>query len=122
MFDHDITEASFAPEKFRDPAILAFMARITVIEDPALTARIGAAVPTRVAATLTTGERISREVDHAPGFAQRPMTRAEVERKFRGNQGSAWSDAKDHDLLDTLWSLDRLDDISALMGKLAART
>ncbi len=118
MFDGDITEASFEPKKFRDPAVLAFMQKIKVVEDPALTKRIGLAVPTRVAATLITGEIVSREVDFAPGFAQRPMSRAEIERKFRGNLGAAWTDAQSLDLLDTLWSLDRLDDISVLMTKL----
>lgn len=118
MFDGDITEASFAPEKFRDPAVLAFMHNITVIEDPALTARVGPAVPTRVSATLTTGDTISREVDFAPGFAQRPMSRAEVERKFRGNLGHAWTEAQSRDLLDALWSLEHHDDICALMGRM----
>ena len=44
MFDGDITNESFAPEKFRDPAVLAFMQKIKVGEDPALTARVGGAV------------------------------------------------------------------------------
>jgi 2-methylcitrate dehydratase len=87
MFDGDITNESFAAEKFRDPAVLTFMQKIKVAEDPALTARGGTAVPTRVTAILADGQRVSREVDHAPGFAARPMSRNEVERKFRGNVG-----------------------------------
>src|SRR6185295_8577979 len=90
MFDGDITNGSFAVEKFRDPAILAFMQKIKVSEDPVLTARGGEAVPTRVTAILADGRRITREVDHAPGFAERPMTKAELERKFRGNVGRRW--------------------------------
>jgi 2-methylcitrate dehydratase len=39
MFDGDITNKSFSEQKFRDPAILAFMQKIRVAEDPALTAR-----------------------------------------------------------------------------------
>ena len=39
MFDGDITNESFTPEKFRDPRILAFMQKIKVSEDPALTAQ-----------------------------------------------------------------------------------
>ena len=34
MFDGDITNESFAPEKFRDPAVLAFMQKIKVGEIP----------------------------------------------------------------------------------------
>ena len=34
MFDGDITNESFAPEKFRDPAVLAFMQKITSTKTP----------------------------------------------------------------------------------------
>src|SRR5439155_16108276 len=42
MFDGEVTNDSYAPDKLRDPRILAFMRKITVKEDPALTARVGA--------------------------------------------------------------------------------
>jgi 2-methylcitrate dehydratase len=122
MFDGDITNESFAPEKFRDPAVLAFMQKIKVTEDPTLTARGGTAVPTRVTAILADGKRVSREVDHSPGFAERPMTRAEVERKFRGNVGKRWSEEQTGAVLEALWALERTNDISALLGRLALKT
>ena len=122
MFDGDITNESFAPEKFRDPAVLAFMQKIKVAEDPALTARGGTAVPTRVTAILAGGQRVSREVDHAPGFAQRPMTRAEVERKFRGNVGHRWPEGQTAGVLEALWALEKTADIPALLGRLAVKT
>ena len=122
MFDGDITNESFAPEKFRDPAVLAFMQKIKVAEDPALTARGGGAVPTRLTAILTNGQRVSREVDHAPGFAERPMNKDEVERKFRGNVGERWSNEQTAANLAALWALERTDKIAALLGKLALKT
>jgi 2-methylcitrate dehydratase len=121
MFDGDITNESFAPDKFRDPRILAFMQKITVTEDPVLTAREGGAVPARVTAILIDGQRISREVDHAPGFAKRPMNRAEVERKFRGNIGKRWPQERTGAILQALWALDRADDLSRLLGKLSVQ-
>jgi 2-methylcitrate dehydratase len=119
MFDGDITNETFAPPMFRDPRILAFMQKITVREDPVLTARVGAAVPTRVTAILGDGQRISREVDHAPGFVERPMSRAEVERKFRSNVGTRWSRERTDTILQALWTLDRTNDLPSLLGKLA---
>ena len=121
MFDGDITNGSFALQKFRDPAVLAFMQKIKVAEDPALTARRGGAVPTRVTATLSDGRRISREVDYAPGFAERPMSRADVERKFRGNVGARWSKQRTDEVLETLWALDQAKDLRLLLGKLSLR-
>src|SRR5258706_4090219 len=119
MFDGTITNDSFAAQKFRDPAVLAFMQKIKVAEDPVLTARGGGAVPTRVTATLTDGSRISREVDHAPGFAERPMSRADVEAKFRGNVGRRWSKARTDDVLKALWALDQSKSIGLLLGRLS---
>jgi 2-methylcitrate dehydratase len=122
MFDGDITNESFAPDKFRDPAVLAFMQKIKVAEDPALTARGGGAVPTRVTAILVDDQRISREVDHAPGFAERPMNRADVERKFRGNVGKRWPQAQTAAILQALWALEQTNNVSALLGELALNT
>jgi 2-methylcitrate dehydratase len=116
MFDGDITNESFSERKFRDPAVLAFMQKIKVAEDPALTARMGGAVPTRVTATLSDGKRITREVDYAPGFAARPMIRSEVERKFRGNVGECWPKEQTETNLKALWAIDQTNDIAALLG------
>jgi len=121
MFDGDITNDSFAPDMIRDPRILAFMRKITVREDPVLTARTGAAVPTRVTATLIDGQRISREVDHAPGFAGRPMTRTEVERKFRGNVGKHWGKERTEAILNALWRLETTADLATLLGGLSVQ-
>ncbi len=118
MFDGDVTSETFEPHMFRDPLILAFMKKITVSEDPNLTARQGASAPTRVTAVLADGKRVSREVDFAPGFAQSPMSRADVEMKFRGNVDKRWSTAQTDAILQALWQLDRIDDFSAFLGNL----
>jgi 2-methylcitrate dehydratase len=47
------------------------------------------------------------------------MTKAELERKFRGNVGQRWPEARTSTILEALWNLDRADDLAALLGKLA---
>ena len=121
MFDGDITNETFEPHKFRDPRILAFMRKITVNEDPSLTARQGVSAPTRVTAILVDGQRISREVDHAPGFAKSPMSRADVEKKFRDNVGKRWPSGQTEAVLAVLWEFDRMDDLAAFLGKLSVQ-
>jgi len=118
MFDGDITNDSYAAEKLRDPRILAFMRRIKVAEDPALTARVGAVVPTRVTAIMADGQRITREVDDVPGFVGRPMSRADIDRKFRGNIGTRWPQGRTDAVLQALWGLEHTDDVGALVGRL----
>jgi 2-methylcitrate dehydratase len=119
MFDGDITNESFSAAKIGEPGILAFMQKIKVSEDPALTARQGGAVPTRVTAILVDEKRISREIDYAPGFAERPMKKTELEAKFRGNVGKRWPKEQTDAVLDALWGLERSESIANLVGALA---
>ncbi len=118
MFDGDITNESYAPAKLKDPRILAFMQKITVAEDPAITARVGDSVPTRIAAVLADGKRVTREVNDIPGFAGRPMQRPDVERKFRANIGKRWTSDKTDAVLKSLWTLENTRDIGALLATL----
>ena len=102
----------------KEPRILAFMQKITVVEDPVLTARSGDAVPTRITAILADGQRFSREVNDLPGFARRPMQRPEVDRKFRGNVAKRWPREKTDAVLRSLWVLENTQDIGALLAAL----
>jgi len=118
MFDGTISNDSYLPEKLREPRVRAFMQKITVQEDPALTALMPRAVPNRITAVLDDGRVITRQVNDLPGFVGRPMGRADVERKFRGNVGKAWPEAQTRAVLDALWQLERQDDLGRLLGKL----
>jgi 2-methylcitrate dehydratase len=118
MFDGEFNNDSYTADKLHDPRLLAFMRKIKVAEDPALTARLGTAVPTRVTAILDDGRRISREVDRVPGFVGLPMTRADADRKFRSNVGKRWPDRRAEAVLQSLWALDRVEDIGALLGRM----
>ena len=53
-----------------------------------------------------------------PGFPGQPMSRADVERKFRSDVGTRWPAERTMAILQALWELDRTDDIGALLGKL----
>jgi 2-methylcitrate dehydratase len=119
MFDGDISNDSYAPDRLRDPRILAFMRRISVKEDPAFARPNGNAPPTRITATLDGGRQVTRQVDDMPGFPGKPMTRAEVERKFRANIGKRWPDERIGEILQALWGLDQENDLRTLLAKLS---
>jgi len=122
MFDGDIDNDSYEPQKLHDPRTLAFMRKIKVAEDPALTARTGpSVVPTRTTAILNDGKRVVREVDDVPGFVGRPMGRADVEHKFRSNVGKRWPQQKTDAVLKALWGLDETKDLSGLLGTLSLK-
>jgi 2-methylcitrate dehydratase len=121
MLDGDISNDSYAPARLRDPRVLALMSKTTVKEDPAFAAPSGNAPPTRVTAILGDGRRVAHDIHDMPGFPGKPMTRADVERKFRSNLGRRALQEDTGAVLAALWALDRADDLRSLTGKLALR-
>jgi len=119
MFDGDIDNDSYAPEKLRDPRALAFMRKITVKEDPAFATITVSVPPTRLTATLDNGRRVTNLVDKMPGFPGQPIRRADVERKFRSNVGKRWPKERTDAVLKGLWDIERTEDLSVLLGRLA---
>jgi 2-methylcitrate dehydratase len=119
MFDGTIDNDSYAPEKLHDPRILALMRKITVKEDSAFGLLTGGVPPTRLTAILDDGRRIARLVDSMPGFPGQPMSRADVERKFRSNIANRWPGERTEAILQTLWTLDQANDLGSLLSKLA---
>jgi 2-methylcitrate dehydratase len=112
--DHSLP---YLTDRLRDPKILALMQKITCREDPAFAKPKGNAPPTRLTATLTDGRTVTRQVDDMPGFPGQPMTRAQMERKYRSNVGRRWPANQVDAQLQALWDLDKADDLRALLGR-----
>jgi 2-methylcitrate dehydratase PrpD len=74
---------AFAEDVVRDPAIGAFRRRVTVREDPALSAAVPRLKPARVTVTLTDGRQVTRLRESARGDYQDPYSAGEVRAKFR---------------------------------------
>jgi 2-methylcitrate dehydratase PrpD len=95
----------------REPAVAALRRKVTVEVDENIAAE-GAAV----SITMADGTRHDLTVKHARGSAQRPMSDAELEEKFRIN-ARGWNPDHDVDaLIKAVWDLDRSDDVGAIMA------
>lgn len=117
----DLTADSFDESRLDEPAVATLMARISVREDPALTALYPGAAPTRVTVKTTSGENLTKEVIYPKGHPKAPMTDREVEAKFRKLAGNRDGSDDCSELLETLWQIDSASDVGgALMPKLAA--
>jgi 2-methylcitrate dehydratase len=119
MFDGDITNASYAPDKLRDPKVLALMQKTTVAPDPAFSKPRGNAPATRLTATLTDGTTVTRQIDDMPGFPGLPVDRAGMEHKFRSNTQGRWPAAKTDAILKALWDFEHTKDMRGLLGQMA---
>jgi 2-methylcitrate dehydratase len=118
MFDGDLNNDSYSAEKLHDPRILAFMRKITVKEDSTFAPPRGSAPPIRIVATLAGGQRVTHQVEKMPGFAGQPMSRANIEQKFRSNIGKRWPKERTGRILNSLWSLERVPDARSLLSTL----
>jgi 2-methylcitrate dehydratase len=89
LVDGVVTPASCAPERFSDPALRPIMRKISVREDPELTAgyrppgaTISGVPRSRVRVTATSGETLVEEVGYHRGHSRNPMTRTDIDAKF----------------------------------------
>src|SRR5881628_1133427 len=105
---------AFTEEVVRDPAIAAFRRRVTVREDPALSAQVPRLKPARVTVTFTDGRQVTRLRESARGDYQDPYGEGEVRSKFRELAGLVLSPAavsRVEALVDRLDDLPRLGDL-----------
>jgi 2-methylcitrate dehydratase PrpD len=105
---------AFTEEVVQDPAIAAFRRRVTVREDPDLSAQVPRLKPARVTVTFTDGRRVTRLRESARGDYRDPYGDAEIRSKFRDLAGLALSPAgvaRMEALLDRLDDLPRLRDL-----------
>lgn len=87
-----LTLGDCGPDAFREPAlsdsrVRALAARVDVIEDPAMTARLPAERPARIEIRLAGGRVLSRQVDTASGDFDRPFPRETLHDKFLALSG-----------------------------------
>ena len=102
---------AFTDDVVRDPAIAAFRQRITVREDPDLSASVPRLKPARVTVTFTGGRQVTRTRESARGDYQDPYREDEIRAKFRELAGVVLSP---EGVARTEQIVDRLDDLPRL--------
>ncbi|MBI1913258.1 MAG: MmgE/PrpD family protein [Planctomycetes bacterium] len=120
LVDGDVSEASFAPVRFTDPALLDLVAKIQVHRDAQLNERYPHGIPNRLTVRLADGRTLVREVEFPRGHARNPMTDTEVEHKFRTLVEPRYGKQKADLILGACWDLENLKsagDLVALVGE-----
>jgi 2-methylcitrate dehydratase len=82
FIDGDVRIEDFEERRFRDPKPLAFIQRITMIADPALTTSGGDVLGARMDVTLNDGATQKADVPYPPGSYQNPATDEQIQHKF----------------------------------------
>jgi 2-methylcitrate dehydratase len=117
LIDGEITDATFTPARFRDPAILALIQKIDMEEDKAFSAAFPHALKCRFVVTLNSGEVVMLEQSNPKGHVDNPMSDGEVEEKFLKQATDAGlPPASSRRLLDRLWELEKVTDLKTVLA------
>jgi 2-methylcitrate dehydratase len=120
LLDGEVTMRTFQPQRFRDPRTLDVLKdRVTVREDPELSAGYPEGIPNRITVTTTGGGREVREVRHPRGHARNRMTDAEVVAKYRRNVEGRLDAERVASVERLVWDLDQEESLQALARALA---
>ncbi len=105
----------FTEKKIRDPKILDFIKKVEVVPDPELD-RLGQDYRHAIICQVETvaGQSYEKRVEFAKGGPNNPITREEVENKFRKLAGKVLSEEKVRDLYLTIQNLDKVSSLSEL--------
>ncbi len=114
LVDGEISDRTFTPQRYRDPAILALIQRISVDEDKEYSAAYPRTFNCRFEATLRSGDMVTVHQVNPRGHPANPMTYSELEEKSLKQMGPLLAEDRSHALLDCLWNLEKVDDLSQL--------
>lgn len=109
----------FEESAVKDPAITAFIEKISVIPDSALDARGHTALDMKV--FLPSGEEHLIEMDIAPGFPGNPLTQEDHENHFRDCMdftNTPYPRERAEELIKTIHQAETLDDVRVLVSLL----
>jgi 2-methylcitrate dehydratase PrpD len=116
LHDRALTLAQFEPARYNDPTLARFAAeQVEMKVDPSLTG-----VQAVVAAETADGRTLSVRCDHPRGSPENPLTRAQIEEKFRGYAKALLPGAGVEEAIKAMSSLEDLKSVRRLMDLLRA--
>ena len=117
LMDGTVTPSQFNDAHIWSPELRKLLAKVEVVENPEFT-RIYHRLPvehhTRVTVEMADGERIVGESGGDKGDLSNPKSDAEIEAKFRGMVEDCIGAKRTGALLERLWNLESLDNVSGI--------
>jgi len=108
IIDREIGPDQFTPEKYNDPKVRELIDKVVLQGDPMLDKYR----PAGISEIITKqGKKYSLRVDYPRGHARNPMKDEEVVDKFKSMASRYMSEDHMEQVIDTVFGLDKLDDI-----------
>jgi 2-methylcitrate dehydratase PrpD len=116
LHDRELTLAQFEPQRYNDPKLKSFAAeQVEVREDSSLTG-----VQAIVEAETADGRTVKVRCDIPRGSPENPLTRAQIEAKFRTYAKGRLSSARIDEVIAAVSRLEELSSVAKLMDMLRA--
>jgi len=108
IIDREIGPDQFTPKKYNDPKVRELIDKVVLQGDPML----DKFRPAGISEIITKqGKKYNLRVDYPRGHARNPMTDEEVVDKFKSIASRYMSEDHMDQVIDTVFDLDKLDDI-----------
>jgi 2-methylcitrate dehydratase len=122
LLDGDVEPAQLTSERIEKSDVQSLLRRVTVRPDERFTARYPGETPSRVTVQLTSGKSYTHEVKDHPGFATRPFTWDDIEKKFDDLAGNRVEGGLRKEISGAVRSMEslRVKDLMNLLARLAA--
>lgn len=116
LHDRALTLAQFEPARYNDPKLVRFAAeQVETKVDPSLTG-----VQAIVEADLADGKTVAVRCEHSKGSPENPLSRAEIEEKFRFYGKGVLPGARIEEAIAAITKLESLKSVRSLMDLLRA--
>ena len=109
---------SFTSDAVANPTILALARKVTVREDPAMSAKLPDLRPATVTITLADGDVLEASVETNRGDWQDPYTPAQIKEKYLSLTTRIWSDEKAEDVFAAIMNMDNATAPSTFIERL----
>lgn len=117
LLEGKIDNSTYEEKKFTDPKILKFLEHVTVREDKTFSAKYPEAIANRIIVKTKTGKTITKQLDYPKGHPKNPISKEEIEAKYRRLAGVYLNSKQLDDTLQALWSLEKVEDLTELTAR-----
>src|SRR6267143_2992432 len=121
LSDGKVALRSFEAKRLVDPLLKALIQKVRVFPQPEFVGRYPQAMPTHITVRTRAGKDYVKQVDYPLGHPKNRMADHEVEDKFRRLAAGKLDRTRTKKVIDLVWRLDRLKDISTLMPLLKVK-
>jgi 2-methylcitrate dehydratase len=115
LMDGAMTLKQYDAEHLQNKALLDLVDKVECRERKEYTDLYGTSYPNKVTLRMNNGEIISKEIKDPMGHPLNPLSRRQIENKFRSNSNGRWDPEQQDRLIQYVWNLEQLDTLKPLV-------